>query len=171
MSPIDLLRSWASGWRTAGLGSPSPGPERRSGCIGTLGVAFIGAMGLLRTVLILGMIPLGALFAYQLPAPTGSRWAQIACLLVYVAVPLPYNALADGRWDALVLYAAAPAARRDAGPRQPGGPVRRRSVATPGRACRTRRGGSGCWRSASSPRSPPASLPVAVVLLVLLALV
>ena len=67
-----------------------------------------GAMGLLRTVLILGMLPLGAFFAYRLPRPTGSRWAQIVCLLVYVAVPLPYNALANGRWDAVVLYAAAP---------------------------------------------------------------
>ena len=31
-------------------------------------------MGMLRTVLTLGMIPLGAWFAYRLPAPTGSRW-------------------------------------------------------------------------------------------------
>jgi hypothetical protein len=29
-------------------------------------------------------------------------------LLVYVAMPLPYNALANGRWDAVVLYATAP---------------------------------------------------------------
>ena len=107
LSPFDLLRAWASGWRIAGLGSEAHAPTA-FGLIGVLGVASAGAMGLLRTVLILGMIPLGALFAYRLPAPTGSRWAQIACLLVYVTVPLPYNALADGRWGALVLYAAAP---------------------------------------------------------------
>lgn len=106
-SPVDLLRSWISGWRTAGLGSESPAPTA-FGLLGLLGVASAGAMGLLRTVLTLGMLPLGALFAYRLPSPTGSRWAQIACLLVYVTVPLPYNALANGRWGALVLYAAAP---------------------------------------------------------------
>jgi GT2 family glycosyltransferase len=106
-SPFDLLRSWISGWRTAGLGSESPAPTA-FGLFGLLGVAFAGTMGLLRTVLTLGMLPLGAFFAYRLPAPTGSRRAQIACLLVYVTVPLPYNALANGRWGALVLYAAAP---------------------------------------------------------------
>jgi GT2 family glycosyltransferase len=106
-SPFELLRAWASGWRIAGLGSPSPAPTAL-GVIGTLGLPLLGAMGLLRTLLILGMLPLGALLAYRLPVPTGSRWAQLACLLVYVAVPLPYNALASGRWDAVVLYAAAP---------------------------------------------------------------
>ena len=106
-SPVALLRAWASGWRIAGLGSPSPAPTGL-GLIGTLGFPMLGAMGLLRTLLVLGMLPLGAFGAYRLPLPTGSRWAQLACLLVYVAVPLPYNALASGRWDAIVLYAAAP---------------------------------------------------------------
>jgi len=106
-SPVDLIQSWTSGWRTAGLGSESPAPTA-FGLFGLLGVAAAGAMGLLRTLLTVGMLPLGALFAYRLPGPTGSRWAQIACLLVYVTVPLPYNALANGRWGALVLYAAAP---------------------------------------------------------------
>ena len=61
--------------------------------IGGLGVLMAGTMGLLRTILTVGMIPLGAVLAYRLPRPTGSRWAQIVCLLVYVTVPLPYNAL------------------------------------------------------------------------------
>jgi GT2 family glycosyltransferase len=106
-SAVDLLRAWASGWRTAGLGSEAPAPTGL-GLIGGLGVVMAGAMGLLRTILTVGLIPLGAVLAYRLPRPTGSRFAQIACLLVYVAVPLPYNALARGRWDALVVYAAAP---------------------------------------------------------------
>ena len=106
-SPGELLRAWASGWRTAGLGSASPAPTVL-GLVGVLGVAFGGMMGVLRLVLTVGLLPLGALFAYRLPGPTGSRWAQIACLLVYLTVPLPYNALAHGHWGALVLYAAAP---------------------------------------------------------------
>jgi GT2 family glycosyltransferase len=106
-SAVDLLRAWASGWRTAGLGSPSPSPTGL-GVIGALGFPLLGAMGLLRTILVLGMLPLGAFFAYRLARPTGSRWAQLGCLLFYVAVPLPYNALASGRWDAVVLYAATP---------------------------------------------------------------
>jgi GT2 family glycosyltransferase len=106
-SPVDLLRAWASGWRSAGLGSDSPAPTAL-GLLGGAGFAVMGAMGLLRTIVIVGLIPLGALGAYRLPGPTGSRYAQIACLVVYVTIPLPYNALATGRWGALGLYAAAP---------------------------------------------------------------
>ena len=157
-------RSWASGWRSAGLGSQTPAPTA-FGIIGTLGAGFLGAMGLLRTVLTLGMIPLGALFAYRLPAPTGSRWAQIACLLVYVTVPLPYNALADGRWGALVLYAAAPAAGGAARQPEPGRAVRAgRRTGT--RRCRPGRGAAGCWRSDFVTALVAAILPSAVIIVV-----
>jgi hypothetical protein len=105
--PVDLLKTWASGWHTAGLGSDSPNPTL-FGAVGLLGMAFVGAMGLLRTVLTLGLLPLGALGAYRLARPIGSRYAQTAALLVYVANPLPYDALASGRWGALALYATAP---------------------------------------------------------------
>ncbi|MSO85979.1 MAG: glycosyltransferase family 2 protein [Acidimicrobiia bacterium] len=106
-SPVDLLRVWAGGWRSAGLGSDSPTPTAL-GLLGGAGFTVIGAMGLLRTIVIVGLIPLGALGAYRLAGPIGSRYAQIACLVVYVTIPLPYNALANGRWGALGLYAAAP---------------------------------------------------------------
>jgi len=106
-SPVDLMRSWTSGWRTAGLGSESSAPTA-FGLVGSAGFLFFGAMGLLRTVLTLGLIPLGAIGAYHLARPTGTRHAQLACLLLYVANPLPYNALERGRWGALALYAAAP---------------------------------------------------------------
>jgi GT2 family glycosyltransferase len=106
-TPVDLFREWASGWRSAGLGSEAPSPTAL-GVLSGLGAAFLGAMGTLRLVLTLGLLPLGALAAYRLPAPTGSRRAQIAALLLYVAVPLPYNALAAGHWSALAVYAATP---------------------------------------------------------------
>ena len=106
-SPLDLLREWGSGWRTAGLGSASPAPSA-FGILAGLGTVFAGAMGLLRTVLTVGLLPLGAVLAYRLPAPTGLRHAQMACLLVYVCNPLPYNALASGSWGGLALYATAP---------------------------------------------------------------
>jgi GT2 family glycosyltransferase len=106
-SPLDLLRDWGSGWRLAGLGSESPAPTAL-GATSLFGFLAAGTMGLLRTIVTVGLLPLGAFAAYRLPRPLGSRWAQIACLLVYVTIPLPYNALAAGRWGALALYAAAP---------------------------------------------------------------
>jgi GT2 family glycosyltransferase len=106
-SPLELLREWVSGWRTAGLGSEAPAPTAY-GLLGGAGLLSAGTMGLLRTVLTVGLIPFGAVAAYRLPRPTGSRSAQIAALLVYVCNPLPYNALANGRWGALALYGVAP---------------------------------------------------------------
>jgi GT2 family glycosyltransferase len=106
-SPVDLARSWLTGWRHAGLGSESPAPTA-FGLLSGAGFVSGGAMGLLRTLLTVGLVPLGAWTAYRLPAATGSRHAQVAALLVYVANPLPYNALANGRWGALALYAAVP---------------------------------------------------------------
>src|SRR3546814_19683164 len=64
------------------------------------GVVTFGTMGLLRTILTLGLIPLGAFGAYRLAGSTGSRHAQVAALLIYIDNPLPYNALANGRWGA-----------------------------------------------------------------------
>lgn len=106
-SAPDLLRAWFSGWRTAGLGSESAAPTAL-GVFGGLGFVFFGAMGLLRTIVTIGLIPVGAIGAYRLTAPLGSRYAQLATLVVYVSNPLPYDALANGRWGALALYAAVP---------------------------------------------------------------
>jgi GT2 family glycosyltransferase len=105
--PADLARTWASGWRSAGLGADAPNPTLL-GLVSGLGFLFGGAMGLLRTVLTLGCIPVGAIGAYRLARPLGSRHAQVVALLAYVANPLPYDAVAQGRWGVLALYAAAP---------------------------------------------------------------
>lgn len=106
-SPLDLLRAWSSGWNPAGLGSEAP-PPTGLGLVGMLGLAVGGTMGLLRTALTIGLVPLGAIGIYRLAAPTGSPRAQIAALLIYICNPLPYNALAAGRWGVLALYAGLP---------------------------------------------------------------
>ncbi len=106
-SPFTLLRAWTSGWRTSGLGSTYPAPTAY-GLLGLAGTAFGGAMGVLRKVLILGPLPLGALGAWRLARPIGSRRAAVVAFVVYLAIPLPYNALANGSWGGLLLYAASP---------------------------------------------------------------
>lgn len=103
----DLLREWTSGWRSVGLGSESPAPTAL-GAFGVLGLVMFGAVQLLRTVLIVGLLPLGVWGAHRLVRPFGSQRARLVALLVYAAVPLPYNALSSGRWGALALWAAAP---------------------------------------------------------------
>lgn len=106
-SPLDLLGEWGSGWRRSGLGSEDPAPTA-FGLLGGLGLTSLGMMGLLRTILTVGLLPLGGFTAYRLAAPLGSRGAQVVSLVVYLCNPLPYNALATGRWDVLALYASVP---------------------------------------------------------------
>ena len=106
-SATDLLRQWASGWSAAGLGSESPNPTG-FGLLGGSGVVLLGAMGVLRKVVILGLLPLGAFGAWRLLAPTRSRWTRLVALIVYVAVPVAYNSVALGHWGGLVAYAVAP---------------------------------------------------------------
>ena len=106
-SPADLFRQFWSGWRSAGLGSPGPQP----GAYGLLGLAstlFLGATSLLRTTLIVGLVPIGAVGAWRLARPIGSARASVAAFAVYLALPVPYNALAGGSWSGLASYAASP---------------------------------------------------------------
>ena len=106
-SPLDLLRRFVSGWSLAGLGSPSPAPVA-FGLLGLAGSVLFGAMGLLRTLLVLGLVPLGIAGVHRLSAPIGSWRARLLAAALYAAVPLPYDAIARGRWATLISYAVAP---------------------------------------------------------------
>jgi GT2 family glycosyltransferase len=104
---LDVARHFFSGWRTTGLGSESPAPTAFA-LLGAAGTVLLGGMGLLQKLLVLGMLPAGAVGAYRLARPLGSTRVRLAAMVVYLAIPLPYNALARGRWSALLFYGAAP---------------------------------------------------------------
>lgn len=104
---LDVWRPFVSGWRSTGLGSESPAPTAFA-FLGLGGTALLGGMGLLQKLVVLGMVPLGAVGAYRLVRPLGSSRVRLAAMAVYLAIPLPYNALARGRWSGLLLYGAAP---------------------------------------------------------------
>jgi len=106
-SPGELFGAFFSNWREAGLGSAGPAPTAYR-ILGVDGSVLGGAMGLTRTVLLLGLVPFGAAGLWRLLARTGSRRAQIVGILTFFAVPLPYNALANGVWSALAIYGTLP---------------------------------------------------------------
>ena len=106
-SPATFLRLFVSGWSTAGLGSEGS-PPLAFGLLGAAGVLLIGAMGVLQKILVLGAIPAGIIGAHRLARPVASTRAGLVAAVVYAAVPLPYNALARGRWGGLIAYALAP---------------------------------------------------------------
>lgn len=106
-SSFDLVSAWLSGFRPVGLGAVAPNPTAL-GLFGSLGTIVLGHLDLVRKLLVLGMLPLGAAGMWRLCKPIGSRRSRVVALLVYAAVPVPYNALAAGSWSALVVYGAAP---------------------------------------------------------------
>jgi GT2 family glycosyltransferase len=105
----ELLRHWAGGWRQVGLGGDEPAPTA-FGLLGLAGLALAGGTGVLQKVLVLGALPVGAVGVWRLTRPlaAGSPVARLAAVVLYLSVPLPYNALAGGRWGALVAYAVTP---------------------------------------------------------------
>ena len=104
--PFSLLHQYVAGWRPSGLGHEGAAPTALA-LLGLSGLVFVGAMGLLQQVLVLGALPLGLIGAWRLTSPLSSR-ARCVGVVVYASVPLPYAALERGHWGALLVYAAAP---------------------------------------------------------------
>lgn len=102
-----LLDRFGSGWTSTGLGSASPAPLAFA-LLGISGGILGGSVGLLQKILVLGALPVGAIGAYRLARPIGSSRCRLVSSVVYLAIPLPYDALSQGRWDALLVYAAFP---------------------------------------------------------------
>jgi GT2 family glycosyltransferase len=106
-SAVDLVGEWLSGYRQPGLGAEAPNPTGL-GALGLLGFVTFGALGLLRQILILGLLPLGAAGVWRLAKPIGSRRSRLVALVVFLCVPVPYNAIAAGSWASLAVWAAVP---------------------------------------------------------------
>ena len=102
-----LLHRFFSGWQPSGVGTTDP-TSPATGVLGIAGMILFGGVGLLQKIVVLGCVPLGALGMSRLVRPVGSARARLVSTLVYLALPLPYDALATGRWDALLGYAACP---------------------------------------------------------------
>jgi len=106
-SPRAMLSDALSGWSGHGLGSTTASPTG----IALLAVASAGTlfhMSLLHTVCVVGLLFAGYLGMWRLASLFPTARARITALVVYAAVPLPSQLLADGRWAALVCYAATP---------------------------------------------------------------
>ncbi|MGO8872774.1 MAG: glycosyltransferase [Acidimicrobiales bacterium] len=98
---------FATGWHPSGVGTTAPASPALA-LTGLVGTVLLGGMGLAQKVLIFACLPLGAWGGLRLLRPFGSQRAALVAGLAYLAMALPYDALSQGRWDALVVYAAAP---------------------------------------------------------------
>ncbi|MGH9081811.1 MAG: hypothetical protein ACRDWN_00560 [Acidimicrobiales bacterium] len=96
-----------SAWQPAGVGTTAPASPGFA-VLGVLGTVLLGHMGQLQKVLVLASLPVGAWGVSRLLGRFDSPRARLAGALGYLGLALPYDALARGRWDGLVAYAAAP---------------------------------------------------------------
>ncbi|MBU3689300.1 MAG: hypothetical protein B7C54_11250 [Acidimicrobiales bacterium mtb01] len=106
-SPIDALRSYASGWWERGLGGTKAQPSGLF-TVGVAGLIAFAQMAWLETFAVVGAVLVGWLGVARLVAISADPRARAAGLVVYAAVPLPYAAVASGRSAVLVAYALVP---------------------------------------------------------------
>ena len=120
-----LWRLALSGWRDVGVGIMAPAPPALW-LLSILGTVFLGATGLLRTVLTVGMLPIGLAGMWQLAGATarlGSRdeatrgpgrhgnavrVAQVTATFAYGVIPLGYDSIARGRLDGCIAVGLVP---------------------------------------------------------------
>lgn len=103
----DLLAAFLGSWRFTGLGSVTPPPTLLAPLAGLTAVTG-GHPALVRTVLVVGTLPVGWWGAHRLARRLGSPRAAAAAAVAYASVPVGYDAMAAGRLDGLVCYAGAP---------------------------------------------------------------
>lgn len=106
-APRAALRAYLSGWNIQGFGSSSASPSA-VGMLGLAGFAVFGKVAFLRTLLIVLPIIVGYFGMWRLADVVPSSRARAVAFIVYAAVPLPYTAIAAGRWNVLAAYAAMP---------------------------------------------------------------
>lgn len=106
-SPRDLMSEYFSGWRSQDLGSSSSQPTSMI-LIAIGGIVALAQMGLVHTMLTVGLIPLGWFGVSALCAVIADDRARLAGVFAYAAVPIPYVAMATGRHQVLIAYAVVP---------------------------------------------------------------
>ena len=107
-----MLGAYSDGWRDSGVGAAGIGPAAM-GLLGVGGTVLLGAVGLLRNIAIWGLVLAGPVGMWRLCAAGAdgdgpNRNGRLIALVLYAVCPLPYNALAAGRWDVLLAYGTAP---------------------------------------------------------------
>ncbi|HEX2043038.1 MAG TPA: glycosyltransferase family 2 protein [Acidimicrobiales bacterium] len=102
-----LLSHYLHGWRNTGMGAAAASPPAFA-FLGVGGIVLLGKVALLQKLLVIAAWPVAAVGAWRLGRPLQSGLGRLVLVVTYLAVPLSYNSLARGRWDGLLVYAAAP---------------------------------------------------------------
>jgi GT2 family glycosyltransferase len=106
-APTALLGEYVSGWWQGGFGQFAALP---TGVALTAfgGIATFGQIGLLHTVSVIGLLVVAWVGVWAATSRTFGMRSRIVGVVAYAALPIAYDALGDGAWSTLVIYAAAP---------------------------------------------------------------
>ena len=106
-SPTALISSVVSGWWQAGFGQASANPTGIV-LLAIAGIAVLGRIGAVQILAVVGALFVGCMGMWQVASGFFGSRARMIGLLVYAAVPVPYVAIAQGRFGVLTCYAALP---------------------------------------------------------------
>lgn len=106
-SATALFEEFLGGWRSAGTGGPGNAPTAYL-LLGLGRTVFAWTPGLFDKLLTLGPLAVGIVGAFRLSRPLGSARSAAIGATFYAASPLIVSSFSAGRWESLVVYAAAP---------------------------------------------------------------
>lgn len=102
-----MASEWWNGWRVTGVGAPVSAPASLLAAAGSTVLAF-GHAGLARTSSVLLLVPIGVWGAWRMLAGVAADRSRAAIAATYLAAPVAYDAIAEGRLGVLAVYATLP---------------------------------------------------------------
>ena len=107
VSTSSVFTNFLSGWWSSGFGEASANPTGL-GLIALASYFLFGNLALLQTLMIVGSLFVGLIGMWRLCGAFGNTRVRLGAAVVYAALPLSYDAIARGRFSALICIAAAP---------------------------------------------------------------
>ena len=104
---LAMFREWLGGWRSTGTGGPGNAPSAFL-LLAVGRMLFFWASGLFQTLVAVGPALFAPLAMYRSLRPLSSARAAMVAALLYACNPLVVAMFSAGRWDALVVWCAAP---------------------------------------------------------------
>ena len=107
VSTSSVFTNFLSGWWSSGFGEASANPTGL-GLIALASYFLFGNLALLQTLMIVGSLFVGLIGMWRLCGAFANTRVRLGAAVVYAALPLSYDAIARGRFSALICIAAAP---------------------------------------------------------------
>ena len=107
VSTSSVFTNFLSGWWSSGFGEASANPTGL-GLMALASFLLFGNLALLQTLMIVGSLFVGLIGMWRLCGAFANTRVRLGAAVVYAALPLSYDAIARGRFSALICIAAAP---------------------------------------------------------------